>query len=559
MRGFPRRRRSPGLSRSRLPGSGRKAASASAPVLFAGLVALAPVGCGEAKSRPSEPESRDAASPLLPPREALAFTGVTVIPMRPDAVLEERTVTVQEGRIVRIGPARSVEVPEDARVVDGEGRFLMPGLADMHVHLDREDLGAYLAAGITTVRNMWGFPGVREMGEEIAAGRLAGPRIHGVSPGLDASPPRWPYTQIVDDPAAADSVVEAQRRAGWTVLKVYQKLGRAAYDSIVAAARRRDMAWVGHTPTAVGLDRVLESGQRSVEHLGGYEVLAGTGGHRGPAAWAEAEPSRMDALAARTAEAGVWNCPTLSIQLRMGRGLPEETRARGAENRRRMVGALHAAGGGILAGTDAGIGVTEPGRSLATELRELVKAGLSPFDALVAATRAPAEFLGAGEVAGIIREGARADLLLLEANPLEDVGAVKAVAGVMADGRWHGPDRLGRLAAAAAPRAAAPDASDTLRYALFHGGEAAGIREQDRLVGRRDVAPSAERHEKARRFVAEADLLVPLSELGTDRDPARAGLAAFHRFWLDPGPETVDEVMAELEAARREACPDGGS
>jgi hypothetical protein len=213
----------------------------------------------------------------------------------------------------------------------------MSGLVDMHVHLNREDLTTYLAFGITTVWNMWGFPNVWAMMREIEAGETVGPTIFTVSSGLDGTPPKWPLTQLVMDATAADGVVEAQWQAGYRTLKVYQDLRPQAYDSIVAAARRRGMDFVGHVPHRVGLKHALRSGQRSLEHLSGFgEELSRTGG-RGPAAWVRIRTEEIPALAAATRAAGAWVCPTLAIFARMGRGMSAADRDALLENRRKVV------------------------------------------------------------------------------------------------------------------------------------------------------------------------------------------------------------------------------
>ena len=237
-------------------------------------------------------------------------------------------------------------------------------------------------------------------------------------------------------PSDAESVVQDQKANGWRALKLYQKLSRPSYDAIVESAKRHGLDYVGHTPTAVGLDRVLEAGQRSIEHLGGYEVKLSRSGTRGPAGWANADLAGMAGLAEKTHRLGAWNCPTLAIQLNMGQWLPDTDRQRGAVNRQAMVKALHDAGAGLLVGTDSGIDITAPGASIHTELAQFVEAGLTPYQALLGATRHAAEFLGAHGEFGVVVPGARADLLLLEANPLQNLDAVRHPVGVMTRGRW---------------------------------------------------------------------------------------------------------------------------
>lgn len=350
-----------------------------------------------------------------------AFVDVNVVPMDGEHVLAHQTVVVREGRISAVGPLASTPPPGGATLIQGAGRYLLPGLADTHVHLSRNDVGTYVRYGITTVRNMWGWPGLADIEDDIASGELLGPTIFSTSPGLDGPPAKWPYTQIVTDPAKADSVVEAQRLAGWTTLKLYTDLRPDVYDSIVAAARRRNMDYVGHVPSRIPLEHVIEAGQRSIEHLGGYQGIT--------------DADSLAAVIEKTVAAGTWNCPTLSVQLLVG---PSRT-----QRRRDIVLALHRAGAPLLVGTDSGIDLTMPGTSLRTELDELVRSGLTPFEALAGATRDAARFLGQEDEFGQVRAGLRADLLLVEGDPLEDVSAVDHEIGVMLRGAWLPVDGSG--------------------------------------------------------------------------------------------------------------------
>ncbi len=382
--------------------------------------------------RPFDAQTEQHSSPQFATAD-LAFVDVNVVPMDTRRVLRHQTVLIEGDRITALGPADGIEVPAGATIVEGNGRYLMPGLADMHVHLDREDLRAYVDHGITTVRNMWGFPDVQAMQREIAAGELLGPTIHSISPGLDGTPPKWPLTQLVLEPSHADSVVGVQYDSGWRTLKLYQDLHRDVYDAIIAAARTRGMDYVGHVPTRVGLTHVLDSGQRSIEHLGGYaNELGGAGGW-----WMSINEDRLPFVVAHTRQAGTWNCPTMAIFAEIAKRRPRDVADRQIANRRRVVKALHHGGAQLLIGTDSGIDIVAPGSSIHDELAEFAAAGLSPYEVLRIATVEAAEFLGHADEFGTVEVGRRADLLLVDTNPLDDVAALRGLRGVVLRGTWR--------------------------------------------------------------------------------------------------------------------------
>jgi len=200
---------------------------------------------------------------------SIAIVNVNVVPMDQERVIQSQTVLIDNGRITAIGPASSTQVPTGALRIDAKGKYLLPGLIDMHVHIRSSELDKYLPAGITSVRNMWGYDELVPIMRDIDSKTRKGPRIFSLTAGFDASPPQWPQTQISDDPAAIPALIDRQYNLGFREIKVYQKLSRAAYDTIVAVAQRKGMTFAGHMPPLVGLDHVLESGQRSIEHLGG--------------------------------------------------------------------------------------------------------------------------------------------------------------------------------------------------------------------------------------------------------------------------------------------------
>lgn len=418
----------------------------------------------------------------------MAFVGVDVIPMTEDGlVLRDQTVIVENGRIASVGPRVEQTLPDGAREIDGEGRTLIPGLADMHVHLeyfeDPEVLRLFLANGVTLVRNMDGRPYLLEWRDSVAGGDLLGPTIVTAGPILDGDPPLRDDNLAVGSAAEADSVVAAQAAAGYDFVKLYTNLSREAYDAALAAAARHGLPAVGHAPADVPFDAVLAGTQRSLEHLDGYDALIETDDSPFRDGWhwtklylaMPADSGRIESAAERTAEANLWNVPTLaqkdaiaSHDEMMARlddptfaRVPADVReywesfthetggqlgpddlellAEGRRNRGALVRALHRHDARILAGTDTPNPFLVPGFSLHAELESLVAAGLEPAAALAAATREPARFLEMSDEVGTIEPGKRADLVLLEANPLDDIRNTRSIAGVMLRGRWF-PD-----------------------------------------------------------------------------------------------------------------------
>jgi len=436
----------------------------------------------------------------------IAFVDVSVIPMDREVVLEHHTVVISGDRIRDVGPVGDVSIPSGTRLIPGEGKFVMPGLMDMHVHLWPEgDLLVYVANGVTTVRSMFGSPEHLEWREEIRRGDRFGPTIYTTGPILDGEPAYWPGSVVVTTPEEAERVVGEQREAGYDGVKVYDNLLPHVYEAIVAAAGKHDIPVYGHTPLRVELYRALGGGQRSFEHMmdfvygllpedssirsGIIDGFAGKVEDKSQALFVtpyeNADERRMPALVAEAVRTGAWICPTLVVAQRAARDSVEaetlwehpavayvapEVKAywknqdarfrservdlagmkRGVDLEFRFAAALHRAGAKLILGTDAPNPFVFPGLSVHDELYNLVEAGFSPYKALRAATADAAEFLGSANDVGIIAQGMRADLIVLEANPLHDIKATQTLKGVMVGGQWH-PDvdlatRLGELA-----------------------------------------------------------------------------------------------------------------
>lgn len=381
-----------------------------------------------------------------------AFVGVCVVTMESPEVTCDRTVLVRTGRIEAIGPSATTVLPSGTQRIAGHGRFLMPGLADMHVHVaDEGDFARYLSYGVTLVRNMIGQPMHLEWRRRLAEGSLLGPTLVTAGPLIDGRASSWPGSAIVETASQAQRVVDDQVLAGYDFIKVYSQLRRDAYDGVIAAARRHGVPVVGHVPWFVGLDHALAQRQASAEHLFGYADALETRDSPLQGRWAwrrmfhavPIDTTRLPALATSLKRAGTWTCAT-STAFRHWVPPPAwadwanpDLRRLGDENRKRIIAALAKGGAPLMLGTDTSrmLGL-EPGASTHEELRFMVEAGLTPFEALRTATVAPAEFLGRRDACGSLTVGRHADLLLLAANPLTSLDALDQRAGVMIRGRW---------------------------------------------------------------------------------------------------------------------------
>lgn len=392
-----------------------------------------------------------------------AFVDVSVIPMDRERVLKNQTVVVQGDRIVALGPASQVSVPVGGVRVDGRGKFLMPGLGDCHAHLGeitlipgKEYTGwrqhpdveallfSFVANGVTTVREMHGGPPldgqhwIPALRQRVASGDLLGPRISAAG------------DHDYSSPAAAAKSVVALKSAGYDFVKFANAGDGVLYDSVAAAARRVGLPVVGHALmfTQDLLARAFTDRWASVEHLFGYfPHVTGSSFLTPVFALAGKLPPRVDDAALRkvayeTKRAGVWNCPTPVINETsdgvdpFSEGVAWET-----DFNHRLIKALYEADAGLLLGTDAGIPeenlwLPVGGFAIHRALELLVEAGLTPYQALETGTRNIARFLHVLDSTGTVMVGKRADLVLLKANPLVDIGNTRALAGVMVGGRW---------------------------------------------------------------------------------------------------------------------------
>ncbi len=409
---------------------------------------------------------------------AIAFTNVTVIPMDRERTLSNHTVVVRGQRIVAVGPSDQVRPPAGAQVIDGRGKWLMPGLAEMHGHIppgaqppdaEIEKVLAYYALnGITTVRGMLGHPRHLPFRNRANRGEILSPTIYTTGPSLNGN--------SLPDVAAAIRTVTEQKAAGYDLMKIHPGIAREVYDSMAATARRLGIRFAGHVPLEVGIVRALRAGQWTVDHVDGYvEGLAPEGSPSnffGFNLTARADRSKIPSLVAATKAAGAWIVPTQSLFESMAGGksadelaampemrywpaatvnnwkqatantrqqvgiTPESARAY-LELRREIMQALYRGGVPFLLGSDAPQWWNVPGFSILRELEAMAKAGFTPYQLYETGTINVARYFGAEAEFGTVAVGKRADLVLLDADPLANVSNWARRAGVMVRGKWY--------------------------------------------------------------------------------------------------------------------------
>jgi imidazolonepropionase-like amidohydrolase len=439
------------------------------------------------------------------PAKSLAITGVTVIdatgaPARPDM-----TVVITGDRITAIGKPGEVGLPEGATVVDSKGKYLIPGLWDMHVHTaDPSFLPLYLANGVTGVRDMHALDpdAIFGLRKQVQEGKQPGPRVVAAGPLVDGPKPFVPGSLVAADAVEGREAVRKLKKMGADFVKVYTKLPREAYLAIADEAKKQGLAFAGHLPESVSAAEASDLGQKSIEHLTGVELacsdredelrreavaalakadnqaawdLLGRIGVRAADSFSE---KKARALYARFVRNGTWQVPTLTVLRSLVslddpkfianprvKYMPPSFRSywslmklspetvAGLKRRYKqatgLVRAMHQAGVPFLAGTDTpGVPYVFPGFSLHDELSLLVaEGGFTPLEALQAATRDPARFLGQEKDLGTVERGKVADLVLLDADPLADIHNTTKIAAVMVNGKLLPRNELDKMLA----------------------------------------------------------------------------------------------------------------
>jgi imidazolonepropionase-like amidohydrolase len=447
------------------------------------------------------------------PAGTLALTHVNVIDVTAGRVNRDMTVTISAGKIAAISPAARARVPAGAQVVDAAGKFLIPGLWDMHVHwYDARLLTLFIANGVTGIRQMWGMPMHFTWREQAKDGAILAPRLSLASTIVDGPNPVWQGSIVVADAEQARAAVRKIKEGGFDFVKVYERLPREAYFAIAQESKTLGIPFAGHVPRAISAMEASNANQRSIEHLSGVLYGASAAEDQLIARRVEAAKSldgkpidaaaramfrelneralatydekKASALFAAFVRNGTWHCPTLTVLRSMAslddpafttdprlKYMPSAIRdswvpkqdfrlsSKGPEDyaldrrvlRKQMeiVGAMRRAGVKMIAGTDVLNPFAFPGFSLHDELGLLVDAGLTPLQSLQAATVNAAAYLNQSAVTGTIEPGKSADLVLLDANPLENIANTKRIASVMLNGRLYSRNELDAMLTAA--------------------------------------------------------------------------------------------------------------
>jgi imidazolonepropionase-like amidohydrolase len=421
-----------------------------------------------------------AQAPPLAPTQELVFRSVNVIPMDREVVLKNQTVVVRNGLIHAIGDEGKVKWSKEAKEIDGKGKYLMPGLAEMHAHVPpsndveamKEVLLLFAVNGITSIRGMLGHPRHIELREDIKRGVVIGPAFYTSGPSFNGN--------SAPTPDAASQLVRQQKAAGYDFLKIHPGIKLDAFKAMAATAKELNIPFAGHVPSDVGIWNAIELGILTIDHLDGFvEALIpgkerfneGSHGLFATNIFEEANTIHLNKLIATLKKNKIWVVPTQALAVRWlspvqnaaqraaepemkymspktvagwiqtkhnmeaGAGYKKDAMPGYIKLRNQLIKACQNAGVPLLLGSDAPQVFNVPGFSTHHELRYLVDAGLSPYQALYSGTVAVGKFYGK-QYMGTIQKGAPADLILLQANPLEEIDRIKRIEGVLLNGKW---------------------------------------------------------------------------------------------------------------------------
>jgi len=405
----------------------------------------------------------------------IVFTNVNVIPMDDNGIMNNHTVVIKNDKITNIFPAEDFSPGESDRVIEANGKFLMPGLAEMHGHVPpptqssdfpesylEDVLFLYVSGGITTVRGMLGHPGQLELKEKVKNGDLIGPNLYLAGPSFNGN--------SIHSPDQAEKMVRQQEKEGWDLLKIHPGLTLEEFEAVARTANEVGISFAGHVPEDVGLLNALQLGQETIDHLDGYTSFM-------DATNKPVSDKKLEEAVELTLKYGIWVVPTQALwetligaadykmlknydelkymppqvlenwhnyvnrQVKNNPYFSSEDGKIHAENRQKLLGALNDAGADILLGTDAPQVFSVPGFSIHREMPVMQEAGMSPYDILVTGTRnVGIYFSEKDDDFGTIETGSRADLILLPGNPLNDLSVLKNHDGVMVRGQWFSKD-----------------------------------------------------------------------------------------------------------------------
>jgi imidazolonepropionase-like amidohydrolase len=446
--------------------------------------------------------------------QTIAITNVNVIPMDKERVLSNQTVLVKDGLITEIGDAKKVKIPKGAQTVDGAGKYLIPGLMDMHVHmlsdedgypdeLAEDELKIMVANGVTTVRFMIGTPEQLVLRAKSAKGEIIAPTIYAASPHLTGKEQGNDF--VVKTEEEAREAVRKSKAAGYDFIKVTTFIDAKIYEAAVDECVKQNIRLVGHADSRfVTVPRAWKAKQQ-IEHLDGYmemlmpDATLNVSSVKGsvsdvyiynPKNWGSLDvidENKIAEVARKTVESNPFVDPTQSF-MKNTFGLPRseesiraqpdfrfytqrnqdfyigymkktrlnqvplEKRAKWVAIRDRVIKAIYDAGGKIMTGSDTPEFLWLYGFTEHREMRALADAGLPNFAVLQAATVNPSEYLGTGDKVGTIEKGKRADLILLEANPLDNISNTEKRTGVMLKGKYYTQAEMNKWMETAAPK-----------------------------------------------------------------------------------------------------------
>lgn len=410
----------------------------------------------------------------------IVFEDVNVISMYTDKVLEHQVVVAKNGKITDMGSLKKIKYDKDAVVINAKGKYLLPGLAEMHAHVPptddvesmKEVLLLFALNGITTIRGMLGHSKHLELRESIRKGEVLGPHFYTTGPSFNG--------MSVKSPEDGSAMVRIQKEAGYDYLKLHPGLSRQKFDAIASTAKQVGIPFAGHVSFGVGVWRAIEAGYSSIDHLDGFveglvpgieKMVEQQAGFFGSLVADKADTTQIPKLMAALKSNNVWVVPTQSLAERWisGRYTAEDFKndpdriymkpevveqwiksKNGLMNnpefnvtkidqfiklRRKLIKECQKNGVGLLLGCDAPQVFNVPGFSTHNELEYLVLSGLTPYEALRTGTVNVASYLNQKN-SGVIRQGAVSDLILLNANPLSDITQTRNMAGVMLGNQW---------------------------------------------------------------------------------------------------------------------------